>query len=391
MLNNNTIYNSQFASLSFITMITFKTAMLPKYLASAVGRDSWITVLIMVAIELLMYVAVYYTARRINLQEEKNKVFIAPIMLAIFMLSMVRVIVLYSEMVDYTATTLFDHRRSIFIIITFAPVLGYLVYKGGNVIARLGEILLYVVVAVIATQTVLIQIDLDWSNILPVMVDNGDKVGKGIYNHFMWFGDFIPLLFFSVVNNKNKIMAKISVPIALTVAGVLVVLFFLVFTAAYGGAGILVNYAFNKMAVFNKISALVGASNALSVTTWLIMALLQLSMLIYSAAMSLSYFIKKKNLAIVIVIVAVSLIEAFWVQNVNNGYAFATSWVKWGVAAIQYTVPVILAGYARYKTSKAKLVKNDKAVQTNNQKESSDTEDPVKNSQLNGRKSEVSA
>ena len=370
-------------------MITLKTAMLPKYLASAVGRDSWITVMIMIALEVIMYVAVYYTSRRINLNEDKNKFLIAPIMLAILLLSMTRVTVLYSEMVDYTATTLFDHSRSSFIIIAFAPVLAYLVYKGGNVIARLGEILLYVLVAVIAVQMFLIKIDLDWSNILPVAVDNGVKMGKGIYNHFMWFGDFIPLLFFQVVDNKNKKMAKISLPLALTAAGALVVLFFLVFTAAYGGAGILINYAFNKMAVFNKISALVGASNALSVTTWLIMALLQLALLIYSASSALAYFIKKRNFSIIIVVIAVSIIEYFVVQNVDNCYVFATGPVKWAVGAVQYSIPIILLIYSRYKSPNPK----EQILQdtSKNQAESSENTDKSDaKSQSSGVGSEVS-
>ena len=349
MLNNNVVYKSQFASMSFITITTFKMAMLPKYMASVAGRDSWLSVIVLMALEIMMYIAVYYVVRRINFQEDKNKLIIAPIMILILLVSLVRVSVLYSEMINYTATTLFDHNRSNFIVLAFAPVLAYLVYKGGNVLGRLSEILLYVLIVVLILQAMLIRMDVDWTNLLPIMVDNGEDMFSGIYMHFMWFGDFMPLLFFSVVDNKTKALNKLSIPLALTIGGGLVVLLFLVFTAAYGDAGVMVNYAFNKLAVFNKVSALIGASNALSVTTWLIMAIMQLSLIIYSATSALSYFIKSKSVAILLVITTVSLVEIFWIQKVDRAYVFAIGWIKWFVASVQYIVPIILVVYAKYR------------------------------------------
>ena len=367
MLNDNQVYTSQFASMSFITLITFKMAMLPKYMASVAGNDSWISVMLLMAIEVTMYIIVYYVARRINLANEKNKLVITPIMLLIFLLSIVRVSILYSEMIDYTATALFDHNRSSFIVLAFAPVLGYLVYKGGNVLGRLCELMSYLVIAVLVAQLMLISIDVDWTNLLPIMVDSGEDMFKGMYTHVMWFGDYIPLLFFSVVENKNKKVSKVSLPLALSVGSVLVVAFFVVFTAAYGGSGIMVNYAFNKMAVFNKISSLVGATNGLSVTTWLIMSVLQLSLLIYSATSALSYFIKSKTASIVIVIVGISLVESYAIQKVDIGYVFATGWVKWFVAGVQYIVPIILLVYANYCAKSRKKANTNSSCEESKQ------------------------
>lgn len=351
-MENNTVYRKQFAILAFIASVTFKVVMLPQYLAGVAQNNSYISIAISMAIEIIMYCFTFYVITRINLTEEKNKWLMTPIMIMIFLIAILKLSVMFSETVTYTSGTLFDQGRASFIILGFIPVIAYLVYKGGNSIARLGQIVFWVIVASALFTLLFSRANVEWKRLLPIMPDGPQKVLNGVNNHYVWFGDFIPFLFFSVVDDKNRKTNKFIFPVTMVLIFVAVVLFYMNFVGIYGNTGSMVNFAFNKMAVFNKISELIGPTNFPSIITWMLMSIIKLSLILYTATMSLNYFIKKKWISIAINCLIIAILVGFVFTNIEKSYSFATSGIKYLSASIQYSIPIILTIYVRVKYGK---------------------------------------
>lgn len=139
-------------------------------------------------------------------------------------------------------------------------------------------------------------------------------------------------------------------PLALISGIVGVTFFYVLFISVYGKASGIVSFAFNRMAVFNLISDLLGATNFLSIMAWLIMAVLQITLIFYTVINAVAYFIKSKIWAIVLTIVTLTIIQWLFVHNIETAYVFATSFVKYFALACQIIIPVILAVYARKKS-----------------------------------------
>lgn len=354
MDENNLIYKNQLSIMIIITSITFKVVMLPQYMSIYAKNNSFISMAIMMAIEIVMYILIIYSIGKINLAKHtQDKWLIAPIMALIFALSLLKFCVMFNETVTYISITLFDEGRSGYTLLAFIPVIGYLVYKGGNNIARLSLIVGWLLLATLAFTTLFADFHLDFSNLLPIMPDGAGGVLEGCSKHFLWFGDYIPYLFFSLKKDKKK-PNKWSVPVALISVFIFVVGFYILVISIYGNTVPLLNFAFNKIAVFNKISELIGSTSFPVIITWIMMSAIKLAMILYTSVQALAYFVKKKWLAISINIGAIYIIMVFLLKNMEESYMFATGGIRFFVAAAQYSVPILIAIYVKIRFGKEK-------------------------------------
>lgn len=353
-LDDNVIYTNQFAVIAFIVMIVFKIAMLPSYMSETVGRDSWIVIGILMLVEAGMFFLTLYIAKRINLLADTNK-WLSIVHIFMFAYAMIRLTILYSGLITYTSTSLFDQGRIDFIVYAFALVIPYIVSKGGNSVARLFEIIFYFLIAVLLVMALTPSFKADFSELTPIFGGNNENLLDGFFGFSVWFGDYIPLLYFSVKPHKNKLLNKASLPAAVTVATVGVVLFYVLFTAVYGEAGSQVYFAFNRMSVFNTLSELLGATNFLSILVWMIMSILHITMLFLTICNALMCLIKNKIVAIIANTIAVVLIQLLWVKNLENAHNFAISWIKYVLLVMQFAIPVALLIYTKVVAKKEKV------------------------------------
>ena len=63
-VHDNVIYSNQFAIIAFIVMVVFKIANLPSYMYQTAGRDAWIVIGILMAIEAAMFFVVLYITKK---------------------------------------------------------------------------------------------------------------------------------------------------------------------------------------------------------------------------------------------------------------------------------------------------------------------------------------
>ena len=202
------IYIGQFAILAFISSVCFKIVMLPQYLAATAGRNAWLAMLTLVLVDGAALACVYAVVRRTDLPSLPAPVPVKKIMLAVIGLTCFMKLVLFtSETTAYCSTTLFDEGLWRLILAGLIPTLVYLTVKGGNVLARTAQIIVWFVAAVVVLNIFFAESAGTLKNVLPVKYDA--KVIFACDKYLAWFGDFSPLLFFTVSGKKRKNPVKL--------------------------------------------------------------------------------------------------------------------------------------------------------------------------------------
>lgn len=163
------IYTGQFAILAFISSVCFKVVMLPQYLTAAAGRNAWLAMLTLVLIDGIALACVYAVVTRTDITALPAPVPVKKIMLAVIGLTCFMKLVLFtSETTAYCSTTLFDEGLWRLILAGLIPTLVYLTVKGGNVLARTAQIIVWFVAAVVVLNIFFAESAGTLKNVLPV-------------------------------------------------------------------------------------------------------------------------------------------------------------------------------------------------------------------------------
>ena len=331
------IYRGQFAILAFISSVCFKVVMLPQYLTAAAGRNAWLAMLTLVLIDGIALACVYAVVTRTDITALPAPVPVKKIMLAVIGLTCFMKLVLFtSETTAYCSTTLFDEGLWRLILAGLIPTLVYLTVKGGNVLARTSQIIVWFVAAVVVLNIFFAESAGTLKNVLPVKYDA--KVIFACDKYLAWFGDFSPLLFFTVSGKKRKN------PVPVLVSYIMIIVFSvgvsLAFTAVYGGGGVLVANAFNKLAIFNKLSTLLGTVDFTVVCAWLLLAVVKLALLAVAVTESIYAFFGNRKAIAVAVCLVLGVLTFFAIGNQQTVYTVMTGYLRYFTIAADYVIPV---------------------------------------------------
>ena len=332
----NVVYPNQIALLAFIASFTFKVVMLPQYLAGSAGRSSVIAMAYMMTIEVMEFVIIYGVISRTSLLQAH----IPPPLKAAFILLIVgssyfKTVILSAEAVSYISTTLFDNGLWRLIVLAYMPCLVYIAYKGGNVLARTAQIVFWFIAASLLFNVLFAQFRGDAGNLLPA--EFSGRVMKACDRHMVWFGDFTPFLF--LTSAKPGKPQRLRLPVMIFVCFFSAVAFMVVFITAYGGGAVMVSNAFNKIAVFNRISLLLGTVDFPTVCSWLMMSVIKLALIVYGVVEGLTYFFKKRLIVALLTGIALSLTLFFGISDMDISYKLAVSPIRYAVGAVEYLLP----------------------------------------------------
>lgn len=349
---SNSIYPSQFAVLAFISAVCFKIVMLPQYFAGTCGKNAWLAMLTCMFAEGLCLAAVYAVVTVTDLRSLPTAIPVKKALFALIAFScFAKSLLFVGETTSYCSTTLFDEGLWRLILAGLIPVLMYVAYKGGNVLARTSQIIIWIVAVVVVFNVIFADPTGSVKNILPI------SYGKDVFfacdKYSAWFGDFTPLLFFRV-QKKTKYGGKTKIIAPVLISYVLILVFtvgtIMAFTAVYGGGGILVSNAFSKLAIFNKLSALLGTVDFPVVCAWLLMSIIKLGLLVTGTVEGIYSFTGNRKAVTFIVCIVLGALTFFGIQNQKNIHNIMTGWIRYVVTGIDYAVPfVALACIAYYR------------------------------------------
>lgn len=332
----NVVYPNQIALLAFIASFTFKVVMLPQYLAGTAGRSCTLSMAYLMTIEVMEFGIIYGVIKRTSLLQAR----IPAALKALFILLIVgssyfKTVILSAEAVSYISTTLFDNGLWRLIVLAYMPCLVYISYKGGNVLARTSQIVFWFIAASLVFNVLFARFNGDIGNLLPLGAPG--RVMKACERHMVWFGDFTPFLFLTIARPVKP--QRVRLPAMIAVCFVSAVAFMVIFITAYGGGSVMVSNAFNKIAVFNRISLLLGTVDFPTVCSWLMMSVIKLALIVYGVVEGLTHFFKKRLLVALLTGVLLTLTLFFAVPNMDLAYAAATSCARYVIGAIEYLLP----------------------------------------------------
>lgn len=334
----NTVYPTQFALLVFISCVTFKVVMLPAYIMGVSGRNAWISMLLMLAIEGIILALVFSTVKYGTLFTLPMPVFVKNILVFLLAFSCFNKTVLFvGETTSYCSTTLFDEGLWRLILVGLVPALGYLAFKGGNIIARVAQVFIWFFAGVIIFNIVFAEPTGNIRNIMPVEIDL--RILAGSDKYLAWFGDTAPLLLLSVIPTKKRNNVPVFISYILVV--VFTVGIMLAFIMVYGSGGQLISNAFNKLSIFNELSTLLGTVDFPVVCAWLIMAVLKLSLLLFATVECVYYFVGNKKAVVVCLSLVIGLLTFFGIQNQKNLHNIMTGFLRYTTILSDYIVPVV--------------------------------------------------
>jgi uncharacterized membrane protein len=261
---------------------------------------------------------------------------------------------------------------STFQLLAIMLVVYYISYKGIKTIARTSQVIIILFVIALIFAVFTFRVETHWDNILPVMPDGAGGVIQAVDKHFVWFGDFTPFLFLTL-QDKKKDKDKFSIPLLLILTYIAVIFFMLLFTAIYGGAGVLISHAFAELTVFSNADGLEAFMFPL-ILCWLMMAVIRLALLTFTA-ISAGQIVFKKRLPVTIVLFIATFILMNFFGDIDKAYQISTSPSRYFALSLMYGIPLGLTVFVtvQKKLDEKKKKKEGKTLANNEEPQTQKT------------------
>ncbi|MEG1963725.1 MAG: GerAB/ArcD/ProY family transporter [Clostridia bacterium] len=362
-MTNNIVYKKQICLLAFVLTITFKVAMLPKYLFIEAQNQIVLLIVLYMLLEFGIFALIYCSIQNQNIVDIfTNKWVKIPLFSLLGVAYFCKFLVFFCEALNFISLQFFDDQKWEYLSLAFLPIIVYIAFKGGNCIVRLTELSVWIVALAILFNFIYLRVDMDATNILPILPNGIAPLASAFDKNLIWFFDYTPLLFLTVKSKKNE--SKWFVPVAIFIIALMLVGYYFLLIAAFGNGMYLINNSFTKIAIFNKFSELFGVIDLPMIATWMIMATINLATIFFGCLQCLTEVTKCKKASASIMVLLVELIIFLKFSNLQVVYEFATSWVRYLILAVGVGVPILVFCVAKIKqknNNKSKLLNDNKA------------------------------
>lgn len=354
----NKLYINQFYLLAFISIITFKVGVLPSLMHESCSKESIIVYLVMMVIELIMLSVVYQITSKTSLLEMNlPKIYKIIFSILIFVSLTIKFMVYFAEGNNYIKNQIFENANHLFIALPLMLTLLYMAYKGVNNIARICEIIFFIIAFALIFNILFANIDFNVEPLKNIKITNNSY--KAIDKYILWFGDFTPFLYAHIIPKRKKctltlftILGIVLIPVLLQI-GVCCI---------FEEAAQSVEYAFSKIAVYNQFSFLIGSFDIPTIISFIICSIIKLALMLFAIVDILKYLFNNNKLTIIFIGIYLLGIS-FVLSNKEKLINFATSYIRYIVFAIEYTVPfavLVLMRIYKNKTSSVSKIKEAK-------------------------------
>lgn len=339
-MQDNRLYTSQFLLLAFMSTSAFKVIMLPAYLCSVAGNMAWVVMLIMSVIELGFLAIIYRVAKLGGVCGSGCAKWLQKVVgISVVISSTAKLGVLGGEFCSYVSTQVFDHVSWLYVALATIPIVAYISSKGLNALGRASQILFWVIALTVVFNIFFARLEGDKYNLFP-LVDWSNSL-RAIDKHLVWFSDFTPLIFVSLVGGakRNKLVNAFTILlVALFPTLIVGVLVF-----AYGNGGVWIDNAIGRLTEFHLLATIMGKADLLTIVSWFIMAIVKLALIFYAIVQGIALVIGRRKFTNVVVSVLAIVLIVFGMSSLTKYYAFATSWIRYVVAVIEYGLPIVVS------------------------------------------------
>ncbi|MEG1581756.1 MAG: GerAB/ArcD/ProY family transporter [Clostridia bacterium] len=311
--------------LFFICVMASKIQRFPGLIASVAGRDGWLCILVLFAIDILLCLV----ALRINklsqqttlyetLSRGSNKVIAKIIIIFFIIFFLFKGTSNYKAIHEFFASVLFDRLSWEFYSLAFISLIIFMVRKGIQTIGRTAEIFYRFILLGFIVALVFGIITTDFSQVLPILNTGESFLFKIVKNYAFWFSDFTLILMFSgLMRHEKKGLTK---PLMLTYVTLCVVfcLLYIVFYGLYQNLSAFQTHGLSAITQFSLLSLDIGRID------WFFLMLAQTSTVIaticylFFAVNCTQQLFNRKNNSIVITCVIIALVWILDLFLFNN-------------------------------------------------------------------------
>ena len=336
-MNLPSVNRRQMALYVFFVPFVFKVVMLPGYLARGAGRDAWLSVALLLAIELaeLALILLIHRAGGLSAFREKAGTVLSNIVLVPLLFAFgAKTIVYLSEAINYITAYLFYNITNLSVAVIFLVVIGYVALRGMTAVVRVTELLAWLLPMILVLGLLFGKVHIEPMRLLPVLGDGTRDVFDTSGGHLMWTANLTPLLFCRV--EKPEGAKKYYVPIAAVLAFGGVTAVYLFFVMNYGASAELIENAFARLAAFNVVNTQIGSIDWPAVALWVGMATVTLASKIFASGMIFENAGIRREAGIIVFLTVVGIVGYLWFNNVEKAYVLGTSVVSYIVIGVTF-------------------------------------------------------
>lgn len=345
-----------------------KLIFLPSISASLVQNDSWLLMLLMLALDFVVFITIYRFAKKYPdisffqlIFDTLGKTPAICICMLYGLFFMLRTITPFLELMQLLSSNLYERAPKITMMLPIIAVCIYAATIGLRSVGRVSNIVGYFSIISIIIIILIAFTDADFSQLLPVAMRKPSDFAISIPKIAIWFGDCSIMLIFC---GKIKFDQKSRSPIyAFIISTVFVILFILLFTAAYG------ELAFRQINAITKISAYNANLTKMGRFDWIPIIFLLCAMLLAviisfsgSVEMFSTCFYKHAATTKKYVTAALSVIIFAVVYIASDTpqifYPIIMGAIGWSSIAVQYVLILLLP--ILYKMRDKRCEKNEK-------------------------------
>ncbi len=293
---------------------------------------------------------------------------ITKILLIFLMAKFALVVVNISKGLEYfVVDNLYNEFEWYYYVIPLIAVVGYMVYRGINNIARVGEIVCWFICLGVIYIALKSFANSDAGTFLPLFKDGVKPLVSSGWQHMSWFGSSTFLLMlFGKIDFKNKKPIKMAVYIGLAIA--LVALVHFVFYGIFQVTSPTHNFCISDISQFSSIHSSIDELSWLIVSLWIVAQAVQIAIYSYCFVQTFKFLFNVKNdtfptLVIMFIIAALSLIGE---NTIRLQTMFSSMPARVVAFLAQYVVPLIVWLAVTIKGAKEnhKINTNNKATLT---------------------------
>lgn len=254
-LPDNTIYNSQVASIIVAVGFAFKLSAAPGIISESFDSSTLWVFLLFTLVDVVCAIFTFAFSRMngdVLLVATKNKFYKVCCFLASLWLT-TKTTFYFCYCMSYLSHELFTGVQPVLIYMVFLLPVAYLGNKGTRTIARSAEVFALLCVFTIVLNLAFLDANLDVGRNLPIFSLPPSEFFAKSLRYGLWLGDLFP---FAFVRIRNKKMPYVSLTMAFVWA--LVNLIVMLGVALYGNALKMVSDLLIRIASFNQLSLEIG-------------------------------------------------------------------------------------------------------------------------------------
>ena len=343
MDTTNTVSTRQFVALTLIIGLGLNMLNLPALTVMTGGRDGWVSMLIIAAVDCLMLYLTLLFMQKFEVRSPKAcKALRICVGIVGFLWATAKIMLILGEARLFYGETVFENLNWTIFLALLGALVAILGAGSGRALGRLCELALPTVLASVAILLLMSYVgDVDMSDVLPILYKNPEAL-KSPLKFAMWTGNY-PVLFAFMGHVKIEKFTKLKCVIAAALSGLASAALTFPLAASYGAVKGLISYGNNSSDMNQYVGSYnFGRVDLIIFTVWSIALLIECGIFMYAAVRSLSAVVGKQKpwLYSSITALAVYLLLNCVLTCNFKLYDFSVRFAVYGANIIQVLLPI---------------------------------------------------